>query len=138
MDIKLDFDVDSWTMSEQMAFEDAAKVTCDQAQILLMKGSASKDSDDGKMLLAIDSLFAVPARVRVAFLWIAARRDDPDLTFEQAVEQFKGEDFMNALKAAGEDDAPLEEPASPDAPSTSESSEPSAPSAAAPRRKSSK
>jgi precorrin-4 methylase len=48
----------------------------------------------------------VPAAVVVGLAWIAARRKDPDLTFEQVASEVTLEDFMEKA-ATVVDDAPL-------------------------------
>ena len=135
MDIKLDFDVNDWTLDERMDFEDAVKtMTVEQAVQLIAKAGASKDSTPEESAAAMEAMFAIPSRVRAAFVWIAARRGDQDLTFEAAARSFTGQDFYDGIAADdGAGEAPLE--AAPTT-TTAKSSARSATTSSTPRRKS--
>jgi hypothetical protein len=134
MDIKLDFDVNEWTLDERMDFEDAVKtMTVEQAVQLVSRAGARPDADDAEKAAAMEAMFSIPSRIRAAFVWIAARRESPDMTFADAAKSFTGQDFYDGIASDDEDADPLE--AVPE-PTTAKSSARSASTSSTPRRKS--
>ena len=92
MDFELDFNIHKWPLVDQMDFERKVGMTVYKA--------VSSMPDEGEE-------WDVPAAVVVGLAWIAARRSDPELTFEQVASEVTLEDFM-AKAATVVDDAPLE------------------------------
>ena len=136
MDLILDFDVNGWTLDERMDFEEVVTtMTVEQAVGLIGKAGVADDATDEQRSEAMDAMFAIPSRVRAAFVWIAARRNDPGLSFADAAKTFTGQDFYDAIQPDGgeADTAPLPEtPAT----TTAKSSVRSASTSSTPRRKS--
>jgi hypothetical protein len=93
LDFELDFQIQQWPLAEQIAFEKKVGMTVYKAWDTL--------PDEGQA-------FDVPALVVVGFAWIAARRKNHDLTFEQVAEQVSLEDFVTAMEALPEAEPPLE------------------------------
>ena len=96
MDITLDFDIYHWKLGERMAFEKATGMTCERAVTLFAKAGEDEEA-------ALD----VPASVQAGFVWIAARRQKPEMTFDQAADCFDGQDFIDAIPEVDEADVPL-------------------------------
>lgn len=117
MDIELDFDVYRWKLSERIAFEKVAGMTCERALSLF---AAVGEGDAVNEEAALD----IPALVQAAFVWIVARRQKPGMTFDEAAEMFDGMAFLDAIPE--EDEAPLAAPNRAARRSTKKSSAPSA------------
>ena len=128
MDITLDFDIYRWKLAERIAFEKVAGMTCERALSLFAAVAEGDGVDEEK---ALD----VPAAVHAAFVWIAARRIEPGLTFEQATERFDGMAFIDAIPE--EEPAPLVTPNRAARRSTKKSAAPSATTSTTPPPKSS-
>jgi hypothetical protein len=98
VDLVIDLDIYKWPLRDRIDFERAAGMTVERAASTL--ASASEDED------LVGAALDVPAVVPAAFVWIAARRDEPGLTFDDAAGRFTGEDFFAAIKSEDEP-APL-------------------------------
>lgn len=96
MDITLDFDIYRWNLDERIEFEKHAGMTCERAIAMFAKAGDDEDA-------ALD----VPAAVQAAFVWIAARRKKPEMTFKEAAQAFSGQDFLDAIPEVDEADVPL-------------------------------
>jgi hypothetical protein len=94
--ITIDLDIYRWPLIDRMDFEKVAGMTVERAVATL---AAAADDDEA----ALD----IPARIQAAFVWIAARRGDASLTFEQAAGMFDGQAFFDAIKADEEEEVPL-------------------------------
>lgn len=92
--IELDLDIGKWPLIDQMDFEKAVGMTTQRAARLMV--AASEDEDK-----AAD----IPAAVLAGFVWVAARKQRPGLTFEEAAGAFSADDFMAAIP---EEPVPLE------------------------------
>lgn len=90
----IDLDVMRWKLAERIAFERVAHVTVERAATVLV---AAADDEEK----AID----IPPLIPAAFMWIAARRKNPGLSFEDAAEMFNAEDFFAAIGDAAETEA---------------------------------
>lgn len=91
--ITIDLDIYRWPFIDRMDFEKVAGMTVERAAKTLADAAGNED-------VALD----VPARVQAAFVWIAARKTEPGLTFDTAAARFDGEAFFDAIHE--EDDAP--------------------------------
>jgi len=93
LEYELDFAVHSWKLGEQMAFESKVGKTVYEALNMF--------PDEGQE-------FAVPAAVVAGFAWVAARRADPDVTFDDVADTVTLEDFAAHMESMPEPEpAPL-------------------------------
>ncbi len=98
MELVIDMDIYKWPLRDRIDFEKAAGMTVERAAMKLAAASGDADMTGP----ALD----IPAVVPTAFIWIAARKQEPGLTFDEAAGRFTGEDFFAAIPA-DEEPAPL-------------------------------
>ena len=95
--IELDLDIGRWPLLDQMDFEKATKMTVQRAARVMVAAAEDEEA-------AAD----IPASVLAGFIWIAARRQKPGLSFEEAAAAFTADDFTAALPE--DEPAPLPTP----------------------------
>jgi hypothetical protein len=132
--IELDLDIGKWPLIDQMDFEKAVKMTVQRAARVMSAAAADESSSVAEQEAAAEAAADIPAAVLVGFVWIAARRKRPGLTFEEAAAAFTADDFMDGIPE--EDEAPLATPNREQRRTTGKSSGRSATTSITPRRKS--
>jgi len=98
VELVIDLDIYRWPFNDRIDFEKAAGVTVERAVSMLAAGA----EDDDK---ALD----IPARVQAAFVWIAARKSEPGLSFDEAAGRFDGRAFFDAIPQGEDEPDPLPE-----------------------------
>ena len=81
--VTIDLGISRWKLREQMTYRDAVGVNPQYALLEIIERIGARD-EDGQML---NEAYNVPPEYLVGLVWITQRRQRPDLTFDEAIDE---------------------------------------------------
>lgn len=97
--ITIDLGIASWKLREQMDYRDAVGVNPQFAMLEIMERVGAVD-EDGQVT---NEAYNIPPEYLVGLVWITLRRQRPDLTFDEAIDEVGSyDDLVEGFRLAWE------------------------------------